>query len=198
LCCLDSGDSRRHGNEYSGGLQSQTRVWDVAEDRESLVLEQKAEFIPGVDWSPDGKRLAVAKGREVGLWDAESGEKGLTLQVRDGVTSPLWSPDGHWFAVAGLIRNKAKTFGRFGRGFQRCRRVDTRRPGRRATIGLCRRSVRRGNGTVDTRRIPSPCRERRYETAGMMTVTAESHLPDESADTKPFGGQFGRSNLLHG
>jgi len=62
-------------------------------------------YVRTVAWSPDGKRLATGATHEtVGIWDAGSGEKMLTLpDDRNATVNPrsiAWSPDGKRLATA--------------------------------------------------------------------------------------------------
>ena len=66
------------------------------------TLKGHASNVPGVAWSPDGKRLATASwDRTAKVWDAASGQELLTLGGHTGdVNSVAWSPDGKWLATA--------------------------------------------------------------------------------------------------
>jgi WD40 repeat protein/DNA-binding SARP family transcriptional activator len=97
----------------TAGEDNTARVWDALNGLELLTLTGHAEAppvgnmvagIPGVAFSPDGKLLASAgaDGQAI-LWDAETGERVLALQVHPhgiGVTRVAWSPDGTRLAAA--------------------------------------------------------------------------------------------------
>ena len=56
--------------------------------------------VASVDWSPDGKRIAVGTwGQEVKIWDAEKGIELTTFRGHSGsVYAVAWSPDGQRIA----------------------------------------------------------------------------------------------------
>jgi WD40 repeat protein/DNA-binding SARP family transcriptional activator len=97
----------------TAGEANTARVWDAQDGRELLTLTGHAEAppvggmvagIPAVAFSPDGRLLASggADG-QARLWDAETGESVLALQVHPqgiGVTRLAWSPDGTRLAAA--------------------------------------------------------------------------------------------------
>jgi WD40 repeat protein len=91
------------------------RVWDAAGGQEVLTsaqpedpvllaaLARVANISPGsaVCFSPDGRRLASASGREkvVQVWDAATGQELLALHT-NGVSAVCFSPDGRRLASA--------------------------------------------------------------------------------------------------
>jgi WD40 repeat protein/DNA-binding SARP family transcriptional activator len=101
----------------TGGEDNTARVWDATNGQELLTLTGHAEAplvggvfagILGVAFSPDGKQLASAGADgQVLLWDAETGEIVLALQVHPagiGVTRVAFSPDGTLLAAASDAR----------------------------------------------------------------------------------------------
>lgn len=79
------------------------RFWDVRTGEELLNLKGHGSYISGVDFSPDGKRLATAsEDKTVKFWDAKTGEELLTLEGHNGYTNGVaFSSDGHWLASGG-------------------------------------------------------------------------------------------------
>ncbi len=59
-------------------------------------------------WSPDGKRLAFARGGAIGLWDDTGTSQ---LSEIGGASSPHWSPDGQQIAYSNLIYGPSDRLG---------------------------------------------------------------------------------------
>jgi WD40 repeat protein len=91
--------SQEDGSEPQGLV----RIWDLTTRQTRLSLRGHKNWVHGVVFSPDGKRLATAgEDRTARLWDALSGAPLLTLT---GHTDIVWglafSPDGKRLATAG-------------------------------------------------------------------------------------------------
>ncbi|HEX2907081.1 MAG TPA: hypothetical protein VHO69_09495, partial [Phototrophicaceae bacterium] len=78
-----------------------TRTEETMTRMSSLKLEGHTDFVPTVDWSPDGRFIATGSRDEtVRIWDAVTGEElyqakqDLSVQVN----SVAWSPDGSQLA----------------------------------------------------------------------------------------------------
>jgi WD40 repeat protein/serine/threonine protein kinase len=72
---------------------NEIKLWDVQTDKELLSLKGHTNWVEGVAFSPDGKRLATASmDGMVKVWDAQTGQELLSLK------GTLWqiafSPDG--------------------------------------------------------------------------------------------------------
>lgn len=67
------------------------------------VLRGHERVVRGVDWSPDGSRLATAsQDMSLRIWDAESGAQLLALRGHtDWIRGVAWSPNGRLIATAG-------------------------------------------------------------------------------------------------
>ncbi len=79
------------------------RVYDVPGGKESLVIEDHADWVLGIAWSPDGKQLASAsRDKTSKVFNAESGESVATFNGHgDTVYSVAFSPDGKQVLSAG-------------------------------------------------------------------------------------------------
>ncbi|MCG9129286.1 sigma-70 family RNA polymerase sigma factor [Candidatus Poribacteria bacterium] len=70
------------------------------------VLNTDSDLIKSVSFSPDGKMLAGGGyGREIHLWDVETGERQNTLNGHDTVSSVAFSADGKTLASASWDTN---------------------------------------------------------------------------------------------
>jgi WD40 repeat protein/tRNA A-37 threonylcarbamoyl transferase component Bud32 len=83
----------------SGSYDKTIRLWDVVSGSEVMVIQcQKdytALYAPLVCFSPDGKRILSAVGKEIKIWDALTGADLMTIEGHgDYVTSVAFSPDG--------------------------------------------------------------------------------------------------------
>jgi WD40 repeat protein len=71
-------------------------LWNVQNGKVDLIVEEYANWILSVAWSPDGKRLATGSDdNTVRVWDAQKGTLLHTLTGHTGkVWSVAWSQDG--------------------------------------------------------------------------------------------------------
>src|SRR5258707_9820035 len=54
-------------------------------------------------WSPDGKKIAYATGRQSWLMDSDGDNKEQITKISTEAASPLWSPDGKWIAFTSEV-----------------------------------------------------------------------------------------------
>ena len=91
----------------AGGSDGTVRLWDVAQQRETIVLEKgSAEDMQSVALSPEGRLLAFGKGGFSGivrLWDVMQQEELETFKAHTfSVSSVAFSPDGRQLASGGF------------------------------------------------------------------------------------------------
>jgi WD40 repeat protein/tetratricopeptide (TPR) repeat protein len=98
-----SPDGTRLAVTHHGG--GPVDVWDVRTGQ--LLLSRRApgkfDDPSGLDWSPDGSRIATGEGGMVRIWDAATGKAFLALRGHAGsfIWSVAWSPDGKRLASGG-------------------------------------------------------------------------------------------------
>jgi WD40 repeat protein len=98
----------------TGSDDGKIRIWNLsnpdklpAKDAEAVVTEEgHASAVTAVTFSPDGKVIASAAGREVILWDAATGKKLYTLpsEHKDAVTALRFTPQ---CTLVSVCRDKA-------------------------------------------------------------------------------------------
>jgi WD40 repeat protein len=93
------------GDRLASGLGNEVRIWDVESDRPTISITEHDGLIGGLDWSPDGTKLAAGDADGLALiWDTKTGNRLKTLDGHSsGVTDLRWSPDGRWIATAGSL-----------------------------------------------------------------------------------------------
>ena len=82
----------------SGSWDSTVKIWNAGTGVEVMTLRH-SYGVGGVAFSPDGKRLAVADGRTIRIWDVATGDElQVLLGHEDGTLSVAFSPDGRRIA----------------------------------------------------------------------------------------------------
>jgi len=102
---LASGDGgERPGPDFIPGV---VKIWDIQTSRELFTLKGHTSYVPGMVFSPDGKRLAsVSSGQssELKVWDAQTGQPLFTIGLRPefpgSLTDVAFSPDGKRLATS--------------------------------------------------------------------------------------------------
>lgn len=89
----------------SGSYDKSVRLWNVANGKEleGEPFPTQDEGVKSVDFSPDGKLLALASTREVGIWDVGTRKLfGKKLLHDKPVTAVRWNPDGKLLGTAAM------------------------------------------------------------------------------------------------
>jgi serine/threonine protein kinase len=81
--------------------ENKIRIWEVKSGQTVMVYPGLAST-HSLDWSPDGRLLAVTGGSRVAIWDTDQNKIVKKLQRNMTVFRSLsWSPDGKQLAIAG-------------------------------------------------------------------------------------------------
>jgi hypothetical protein len=75
------------------------RIWNVTTGRVERTLIDVSQYGSGAEFSPDGKRIAIA-GAAVVVWDVEGQTPRRFAADPQGVLGVTWSPDGKRIAAA--------------------------------------------------------------------------------------------------
>jgi WD40 repeat protein len=80
--------------------------WDVENGREQFNIKGHGRKVTGLDFSPDGTRLASSSwDGSIKLWETSRWQAVTTLQEHPGrVTSVSFSRDGQWLSSTGNRR----------------------------------------------------------------------------------------------
>ena len=97
------------GTRVAGGAVDGVRVWDVESGAEQLRLEVHEGDVWTLAFSPDGRFLSVAAGKNGILWDARTGRRLLRVPgsqtlhwtdfTADSKSVAFMSTDLQWFAT---------------------------------------------------------------------------------------------------
>ncbi len=94
-----------NGERLASVLGQDILVWDSDANVPIHRLVGHDAFVGGLDWSPDGSRIASgdAEGK-INIWDAVSGMNLITKDEHaSGITDLRWSPDGTLIATVGSL-----------------------------------------------------------------------------------------------
>ncbi len=97
-----SPDSQRLAVILGGGP---VPIWDVATGKLWKSLQPNQGVVcSGLAWHPNSKQVATAFGKEILIWDAETGQIERTLATAG---TPAWSPDGARLAVSRFGKDRS-------------------------------------------------------------------------------------------
>jgi WD40 repeat protein len=91
------------------GINTPARIWDVASEREIMVIESEYGWTYRTVWSPDGTKILVTYENGVAqIWDVATGEPILTFTGHQGQVDGAWSPDGTLIASSDYAEQLVK------------------------------------------------------------------------------------------
>jgi WD40 repeat protein len=70
-------------------------IWEPASGLPARMLEGIEDAQNYAEWSPDGKRLAIGKAKQVEIWNLHSGELIQTIQTKGRTKMLHWDKDGN-------------------------------------------------------------------------------------------------------
>jgi WD40 repeat protein len=86
----------------AGGALGLFRVWDLASGRElAAPSTEKVVEIPAIDFSPDGRFVAIPQGKSLALFDLTNGvvSSSLSTDTRSEISALRFSADDQWLAL---------------------------------------------------------------------------------------------------
>jgi WD40 repeat protein len=99
-----------------GGRGTPVRCINVETGKETVQFgDQEVDYTPQLAFSPDGKRLAAARGHSIRLWEVGSGKETLgTSALLHGIQATAFSPsgkqlafsDGEWLRMYDAVSHK--------------------------------------------------------------------------------------------
>lgn len=93
------------GKMLAAGMGDDTlRVWDreTGEEQFAVEIDTGVGIRYSVTWSPDSRYLGAKRAGDFAIWDITTGQLKLTWLYDRFVNVTAWSPDGEYFASAGL------------------------------------------------------------------------------------------------
>jgi WD40 repeat protein len=89
------------GEDFSFEGGTTVRIWDGLTGQELLSFKGRMDFLFGLVYSPDGRRLATASQEGAQVWDAATGQELLSVKGPIGTgLGVAFSPDGRRLATA--------------------------------------------------------------------------------------------------
>ncbi|MEU0165445.1 helix-turn-helix domain-containing protein [Streptomyces iakyrus] len=98
-----SPDGRTLAAATSGGTGAVVSLWDPATGRKLRTLTVPDGSVRGMDFSPDGRAVAVSSPAAVRVWDVATGRKRHSFTGRTDPEAVAFGPDGR--TVAAMSRN---------------------------------------------------------------------------------------------
>lgn len=91
----------------TAGADRAIRVFDLATQKQQLIIEDHADWVMDIAWSPDGSKLASAsRDKTSKVFDAKTGDSLVTFNGHgDSVYGVGFSPDGKLVVTSGSDKN---------------------------------------------------------------------------------------------
>lgn len=83
----------------SAGEDGRVLIWDCETASETTCLVDGKGWVEHLEWTPDGRVLAVAAGKTLSLWKGADA-LGMWFDARRQILAMAWAPDGRRLATA--------------------------------------------------------------------------------------------------
>ncbi len=95
LCWHPSGEKL-----WTGGADGAVREWDLNDSSPRRDMSLEKGWVTSIVWRPDGQVMAVACGRRLNWWHAQTESWTTARTLPSSIADVAWSPDDEHLAVA--------------------------------------------------------------------------------------------------